>query len=128
MPDLPGLLAQWNADAFMRRVDVVEQAKFDASRAFGKIAKLTPWPSQVAPSGYGFPGQVLTVVISVTFLSLTRTQRAIRDSSRSLAEFVAQKNRQQAQTDHASNHQRARGWFWHGEEQEERLHCFDSRL
>src|SRR6266850_7759158 len=28
-----------------------------------KIAKLTPLPSQVAPSGYGFPGQVLIVVI-----------------------------------------------------------------
>src|SRR2546425_3620018 len=84
-----------------------------------KIAKLTPLPSQVAPSGYGFPGQVLTVVIKRDVLiSHANTTRNPRFVAR-LAEFVAQKNRQQAQADRTRNNERARRGFGEGEEQEE---------
>src|SRR5213595_1323363 len=31
-----------------------------------KIAKLTPLPSQVAPSGYGYPNQIFTGVIKMS--------------------------------------------------------------
>src|ERR1700716_3410320 len=79
-----------------------------------KMAKLTPSPSQVAPSGYGFPGQVLTVVIKrdVSYRLRSRdAQSAKSDSSRDLAEFVMKEDREQAKTDHARHHERSRRWF-----------------
>src|SRR5438477_8068143 len=79
-----------------------------------KIAKLTPLPSQVAPSGYGFPGQVSTVVIKRdVVISHAKTTRNPRLFAR-LAELVAEKNGQQTQTDRSRNHERARRRFWHG--------------
>src|ERR1700674_1004812 len=76
-----------------------------------KIAKLTPSPSQVAPSGYGFPGQVLTVVITraVVIHHATATRNP-RFSVRS-TELVTQKNRERPQTDRARYHERERRWF-----------------
>src|ERR1700730_653764 len=41
-----------------------------------KIAKLTPLPSQVAPSGYGYPNQIFTGVINERFLSATLLELA----------------------------------------------------
>src|SRR5437588_11176413 len=61
-----------------------------------KIAKLTPSPVQVAPSGYGFPGNILGVVIKRDVLihhaTTTRNPRLLRES----AELVAQENSQQS--------------------------------
>jgi hypothetical protein len=71
---------------------------------------------------------VFTVVIKrdvlISHANATRNPRFFARS----AEFVTEKNRQQAQTDRARNYERTRGWFCHGEEQEERLHCFGWRL
>ena len=45
---------------------VVDQAEFDLPAASEKIAKFTPLPSKVAPSGYGFPGQTSILLPSIT--------------------------------------------------------------
>src|ERR1700693_5118861 len=80
-----------------------------------KIAKLTPLPSQVAPSGYGFPVQVLTVVIKrdVVIDQATATRNP-RFSGRS-TEFVAQKDCQRHETDRPRDHKQPRRWFRDGE-------------
>src|SRR2546427_6773997 len=112
----------------MWRVDVVEQAKFDPSRVFGKNRKI----NTVAEPGcaeriwFSWPGLHRCHKARRSYLSRQRNaQSAIPRRS---AEFVTEKNRQQAQTDPARNYERTRGWFCHGEEQEERLHCFGWRL
>src|SRR5438045_2117856 len=51
-----------------------------------KIAKLTPLPSQVAPSGYGYPNQIFTGVMKTSvsyplrFWSWQRTKNFLRKS------------------------------------------------
>src|SRR5260370_37984816 len=88
-----------------------------------KIAKLTPFPTQVAPRGYGFPGQVFTIVINATFLidRSRNAQSAKSESSRGLAEFVMKENREQAQTDSTCNQERPRRRIGQGEGPTERL-------
>ena len=56
MPDEGGLLAQLDAAGLATSAAVVE-TQFDLGRVFRIKAKLTPVPSQVAPSGNGFPGR-----------------------------------------------------------------------
>src|SRR5262249_36514245 len=85
-----------------------------------KIAKLTPSPVHVAPSGYGLPGQDFNVVIRrevlIDHAKRTRNRRFVCKSTK----FVAEKNCQQPETNRPDNHERARrriGYL------KERLHC-----
>jgi hypothetical protein len=93
-----------------------------------KIAKLTPSPVQLAPSGYGFPGQALIVVIKrVVLISHDMIARNLRFACGS-TEFVAQKNSERPKTDRSRDHERAGRRIGQGQEEEERLHCFGHPL
>ena len=112
----------------MRRVDVVEQTKFNAGRVFGKNRKVdaVAEPGRAERVRFSGPGLYRCHKRDV-LISHANTTRNPRFFAR-LAEFVAQKNRQRPQTDRARNNERAWRGFWHGEEQEERLHCFGWRV
>jgi len=53
VPDLVGAFAHVDAERLDGVVLAIEQAELDAGRVLGEIAKLTPCPSQVAPSDMG---------------------------------------------------------------------------
>jgi hypothetical protein len=60
----------WGASTLSKRQRSTEVAFSE------KIAKLTPFPSQVAPSGYGYPNQIFTGVIKERVLSATLLELA----------------------------------------------------
>ena len=85
---------QWNAGVFMRRVDVVEQTKFNAGRVFGKNRKVdaVAEPGRAERVRFSGPGLYRCHKRDV-LISHANPTRNPRFFAR-LAEFVAQKNRQ----------------------------------
>src|SRR5207245_4535538 len=101
----------------MRHVNVVEQAKFDPSRVFGKNRKV----NAVAEPGcakriwFSWPGLHRCHKARRSYLSRQRNaQSAIL---RALSRVCDGEKSPASQTDRARNYERARGWFCHGEEQ-----------